>query len=86
MIMFPFSLYPDKFKDKKMKRIGFKENWYMLGRSEPLAENTLARVKDRATKEAGVKRIIIHEFRHSRASGSLDLFITVYVRLLALTL
>ncbi|MBQ6492530.1 MAG: site-specific integrase [Erysipelotrichaceae bacterium] len=61
--------YLMEYKGKEMKCIGFKESWYMFGRSKPIAENTLTRVKDRAAKEAGVKRITIHEFRHSHASN-----------------
>ena len=57
------------YKDKQMKKAGFSEGWYMFGTNVPLAENTLTRVKDRAIVKAGVKRIHIHDFRHSHASN-----------------
>ena len=57
------------FKEIQMNKSGFSEDWYMFGTSIPLAENTLTRVKDRAICKAGVKRIHIHDFRHSHASN-----------------
>lgn len=56
------------YKNKRMNMAGFSEDWYMFGTEVPLAENTLTRVKDRAIDKAGVKRIHIHDFRHSHAS------------------
>lgn len=63
------SEYLMKYKSNEMKIAGFNEDWFMFGRLEPVAENTLTRVKDRAVSKAGVKRITIHEFRHSHASN-----------------
>lgn len=48
---------------------GFSEDWFIFGGIHPVAENTLTRVKDAAIAKAGVKRIHIHDFRHSHASN-----------------
>lgn len=57
------------YKEKQMNKAGFSEDWYMFGTEVPLVENTLTRVKDRAIDKAVVKRIHIHDFRHSHASN-----------------
>lgn len=58
-----------EFKNHESKLPGFNEDWFMFGRVEPIAENTLTRAKDTAVNKAGVKRIGIHDFRHSHASN-----------------
>lgn len=58
-----------QFKEEEMKIKGFNNDWFIFGRKIPLAENTITRVKDRAIKKAGVKRIRLHDFRHSHASN-----------------
>lgn len=64
------TLYKDllNYKKQEMKIPGFNTSWFIFGRNKPIAENTLTRAKDVAIKKAGVKRIIIHEFRHSHGS------------------
>jgi len=57
------------YKKKETSLPGFSEDWFMFGRLEPIAENTLTRAKDVAINKAGVKRIGIHDFRHSHASN-----------------
>ena len=65
------SLYKDllRFKETESRIDGFTDDWFIFGRTYPIAENTLTRVKDRAIKLSGVKRITIHELRHSHASN-----------------
>ena len=58
-----------EYKEQRTYIPGFSEDWYMFGTNIPLAENTLTRKKDEAIKKAGVKRIHIHDFRHSHASN-----------------
>ena len=41
----------------------------MFGNLKPLSSTTITREKDRAIKKSGVKRISIHDFRHSHASN-----------------
>ena len=48
--------------------IGFDENWYIFGGLQPLTVNKIRDIKDEALKKAHVKRIRIHDFRHSCAS------------------
>lgn len=62
-------MYLNKYKEKQSKIPGFNEDWFMFGNLKPLAKTTITREKDRAIKEAGVKRISIHDFRHSHASN-----------------
>ena len=62
-------MYLNKYKEKQSKIAGFNEDWFMFGNLKPLAKTTITREKDRAIKEAGVKRISIHDFRHSHASN-----------------
>lgn len=59
----------DDFKQREMKVAGFNEDWYIFGRLEPLPQTSIDRIKDTAIKKAGVKRIRIHDFRHSHASN-----------------
>ena len=58
-----------QYKEEEMKIKGFSDDWFIFGRIYPLAENTITRMKDRAIKKAGVKRIRLHDFRHSHASN-----------------
>lgn len=64
------SLYNEllEFKKAEMKIPGFSNKWFIFGRTTPIAENTLTRVKDRAVIASGVKMISIHDIRHSFAS------------------
>ena len=48
--------------------IGFNNNWYIFGGIKPLATTTISRKKNYYCDLAKVKRIKIHEFRHSHAS------------------
>ncbi|MBQ9840385.1 MAG: site-specific integrase [Erysipelotrichaceae bacterium] len=47
---------------------GFKKESYMFGLTRPLSPTQICRRKDKACEEAGVKRIRIHDFRHSACS------------------
>jgi integrase len=47
---------------------GFEDKWFIFGGFRPLAETTITRKKDHYCKLANVKRIKIHDFRHSHAS------------------
>lgn len=59
----------DEFKQSEEQQLGFSDDWFMFGRLEPLAQTSIDRVKDNAIKKAHVKRIRIHDFRHSHASN-----------------
>lgn len=47
---------------------GFNTNYYIFGDVQPVSRTTLSRQKDKYIKLASVKRITIHEFRHSHVS------------------
>lgn len=62
-------MYLDKFKQEEMKSYGFSEDWFIFGRKMPLPETNIQRIKNNAIKEANVKKIRLHDFRHSHASN-----------------
>lgn len=57
------------FKSNEMKMCSFNNDWFMFGRLNPLPQTTIDRVKEKAIKNANVRRIRIHDFRHSHASN-----------------
>lgn len=62
----------DEYKDLEILQPGFSNDWYIFGRNEPLPRTNINRFKDEAIKKSGVKRITIHEFRHSHASNLIN--------------
>lgn len=56
-------------KAKKMKKKDFNSSWFIFGDKEPLPRTTIERIKNKACRESGVKRIRLHDFRHSHASN-----------------
>lgn len=58
----------NELKEEYKKLIEFEENWYIFGGITPLAPTTIGRRKDNYCKIAKVKKIRIHDFRHSHAS------------------
>ena len=57
-----------KLKEYYSKVINFNENWYIFGGIEPLAYTTLENHFKKYCKLANVKKIKLHEFRHSHAT------------------
>ena len=57
------------YKQQIMEDPMYSDSWFMFGGNRPLAENTISRHKERAIKKANVKRIRLHDFRHSHASN-----------------
>lgn len=47
----------------------FKQTWFVLGDDVPMATGRMYFYRDKYTKLAGVKRIRLHDFRHSCASA-----------------
>ncbi len=58
-----------EYKETEMKIKGFKEDWFIFGRVVPLSRTTLERIKNKAIEKAGVRKIRLHDFRHSHASN-----------------
>lgn len=57
-----------ELKEYYKKVIGFNEEWFIFGGLKPLARTTIATKKENYCKLANVKKIRIHDFRHSHAS------------------
>jgi len=56
------------YKERCHRFVGFENSWYIFGCLKPLATTTVARKKDLYCEKAGVKKIKIHDFRHSHVS------------------
>ena len=48
--------------------VGFEDSWFIFGGLKPLSPTTICRKKEEYCKLAKVKKIRIHDFRHSHAS------------------
>lgn len=59
----------DTFKKQERSIRGFNKNWFMFGRLAPLPYTSIEREKNNAIKKANVRKIRIHDFRHSHASN-----------------
>lgn len=55
-------------KKEQQKIIGFSDDWFVVGNLEPIRETTICKHKDQYCKQANIKIIRIHDFRHSCAS------------------
>lgn len=60
--------YLIEFKKQESLVSGFSDDWFILGRNKPLPQTSIDRIKNQAIKKSGVKKIKIHDFRHSHAS------------------
>jgi integrase len=65
-----------KYKNIVKQYKDFTENWFVFGNSYFLTQSTIDRMKDKYFKMSGVRRITMHEFRHSHVS----LLINEYVK------
>ena len=57
-----------ELKEKVMEFTNYNDNWFVFGNAVPLGDDTIRRRKNNNCKEANVKEIRIHDFRHSCAS------------------
>lgn len=55
-------------KEYYKNMIDFNDDWFVFGGLKPLAPTTIGRKRDMYCKKSGVKKIRIHDFRHSHAS------------------
>lgn len=55
-------------KAKQQKEKDFSENWFIFGGRKPLSQTTVSRKKDGYCDISGVKKIRMHDFRHSHAT------------------
>ena len=56
------------FKKKQSKDKNYKYDYYIFGGIKPLATTTINRYKEKACKLAKIRKIKLHEFRHSHAT------------------
>lgn len=55
-------------KQQESQKVGFSEEWFIFGGKNCYSRTTITRIKDKAIKEANIRRIKLHSFRHSHAS------------------
>lgn len=58
-----------QFEVKEMQKPGFDTSWFIFGGLKPLAQTNIDRAKENAIEKSKVKRIRMHDFRHSHASN-----------------
>jgi integrase len=58
----------DELKSFYKLHIGFTEDWFVFGGLKPMSQTTVNRRKDEYCKKASVKKIRIHDLRHSHAT------------------
>lgn len=58
----------DELHDFWCRYDGFSDEWFVFGGLFNLPETTITKMKDKYAKAAGLKKIRIHDFRHSCAS------------------
>ena len=69
-----------KLKEEQKEIVGFEESWYIFGGIKPLAPSTIGRKKDKYCELSKVKKIRIHDFRHSHATLLLSAGVPITVR------
>ncbi len=62
----------DTFKEKQKRIVGYSEEWYIFGNITPLPRSNIDTVKGKACKASGVKKIRLHDFRHSHATNLIN--------------
>ena len=55
-------------KKEQQEQEGFSNDWYIFGGKKPLSQTTIGRIKNKYCEIAGVKKIRLHDFRHSHAT------------------
>lgn len=55
-------------KEEQQAQDNFSNDWFIFGGSKPLSQTTIGRVKNKYCEKAGVKKIRLHDFRHSHAT------------------
>ena len=69
----------NELKESYQKYEGCYDDWFIFGGIKSLAPTTIGRKKDRYSALAGVKKIRIHDFRHSHASLLLSFGVPITV-------
>lgn len=58
----------EEHRIKEKDKVGYKKDWYIFGGPKPLSHTTITRKKDNYCNISGIKKIKLHEFRHSHAT------------------
>ncbi len=61
--------YLISMRRKQERNEGFSSSWFIFWGEEPLSRTSIERIKNIAVSKSGVKKIRIHDFRHSHASN-----------------
>jgi len=69
----------NELKSYYQKFEGFEDGWFIFGGLNPLSPSTIGRKKDKYCVIAEVKKIRIHDFRHSHASLLLSMNVPITV-------
>ncbi len=69
----------NSFYKKEKKKEFFDNSWFIFGGIKPLSQTTITRKKDKYCQLANVKKIRLHDFRHSHATFLLSNGITINV-------
>ena len=65
-------LYLKTQQSEQMKLPNYSSSWFIFGGERPLSRTRITNAKDVAVKHSGVKRITIHDLRHSHASNLIN--------------
>ena len=58
----------DRYYSERKRHFDFDEKEYLFGIKKPLADSTIENRKNKYCDKSGVKKIRIHDFRHSNVS------------------
>ena len=58
----------NKMYNFQKEQFNFNKSWYIFGGNKPLSQTTVGRKKNAYCEVAGVKKIRLHDFRHSHAT------------------
>lgn len=58
-----------EFQKREMNKKGYCSKWFIFGGSSPLPQTNIDRAKNKAATLANVRKIRMHDFRHSHASN-----------------
>ena len=69
-VLMPMNLVKMLWEHQKRckEEYGYRSDWFVFGGEEPLSDQTIRRRLNEYADKAGVKRIRVHDIRHSHAS------------------
>lgn len=64
----PLMIILNEHKERYKLNNGFSEDYRICGGAKPIRDSTVTKVNEKIAEAAGIKKIRIHDFRHSHAS------------------